>query len=60
MLVNLVGLFGRSWQDMKEAALEDFPVKVSVSFNGGIGIEILDVCKTLARSKSSIKGYVYL
>lgn len=60
MLVNLVGLFGRSWQDMKEAALEDFPVKALVGFNGGIGIEILNVCETLARSKSSIEGDVDL
>lgn len=41
---------------MKETALEILPIKISVSFNGGIGVEVLDVREPFTRSKASIKG----
>lgn len=41
---------------MKETALEILPIKISVSFNGGIGVEVLDVCEPFTRSKAGIKG----
>lgn len=45
---------------MKETALEYFPVKTSVSLDGGVRLEVLNVCESLACSEASIEGDVDL